>query len=365
VLTSTREKALEFPKGEIALGFCDECGFISNLAFNPSKVDYSQPYEDQQSFSQRFNVFAQGLAGRLIEKYSLYDKNVVEIGCGKGDFLALLCKLGANSGVGIDPAYRGGRVRSEGTGRLKFIKDYYSEHYAHYPADLVCCRHTLEHIYEPFLFLSSIRRAIGDRLDTVVFFEVPDVSRILCDLAFWDIYYEHCSYFSCGSLARLFRSCKFEIDDLYMGFDNQYVLIEARPVAVTSSKVHELEETPEEMTRYVESFYADYSKKLNYWKDFLYQINKDGKRTVVWGSGSKCVSFLTTIGAKDEIEYVIDINPYRQGKFIPGIGKKIMPPDFVRQYDPDLVIVVNPVYHDEISGMLDDMKADTEVISVE
>ena len=90
VLTSTREKALEFPKGEIALGFCDECGFISNLAFDPSKVDYSQPYEDQQSFSQRFNVFAQGLAGRLIEKYSLYDKHVVEIGCGKGDFFALL-----------------------------------------------------------------------------------------------------------------------------------------------------------------------------------------------------------------------------------------------------------------------------------
>ena len=174
---STQQEALKFPRGDIALGFCGECGFISNVAFDPLKVDYSSVYEDQQCFSSTFNAFAQNLAKRLIEKHNLHNKHILEIGCGKGDFLALLCELGHNYGVGIDPAYVEGRIQNKASDRLTFIRDYYSERYANYHGDLVCCRHTLEHIKNTAEFANSVRRAIGNRLDTVVFFEVPDVIR--------------------------------------------------------------------------------------------------------------------------------------------------------------------------------------------
>jgi len=76
------------------------------------------------------------------------------------------------------------------------------------------------------------------------------------------------------------------------------------------------------------------------------------------------VSFLTTLNVKDEIDYVIDINPHRHGKFIPGAGKKIMHPEFLKKYEPDVVIVMNSAYCNEIQQLLNDMEISAEVISV-
>jgi SAM-dependent methyltransferase len=361
---SSQQEAIAFPTGEIALSFCKVCGFITNVAFEQSLLNYSSTYEDQQVFSPTFNTFAYNLAKRLIEKYKLRGKNILEIGCGKGDFLTLLCELGNNRGLGIDPAYVEGRVQSKALNRVKFIRDYYSGRYAHYHSDFVCCRHTLEHIHNTKNFVDCVRSSIGNRLDTIVFFEVPDVIRVLRELAFWDIYYEHCSYFSPGSLARLFRSCNFEVIDLSRDFNDQYLLIEAKPVNQPSEKMDDLEESVETIAELVKHFSSNCNKKLQQWKSRLQKSYENGERIVIWGSGSKCVSFMSTLGIEDEIEYVVDINPHRQGKFLPGSGKKVMPPEFLKEKNPDLVIVMNPVYSDEIIMTLRCMGVSTEVISV-
>lgn len=363
-MMSSQQEALKVPRGDICLGFCEQCGFIANVAFDPTVEDYSPAYEDQQTFSPTFNAFAKELANDLIQKYDLHSKDIIEIGCGKGDFLILLCELGNNRGVGIDPSAVTGRVQSEATDRVTFIQDYYSERYADHVGDLVCCRHTLEHIHQTVEFVSTVRRSIGDPLDTVVFFEVPDMTRVLQEVAFEDIYYEHCSYFTPGSLARLFRSCGFEVTDLYRAYRDQYLLIEALPVIAPSDKVHPLEESLEQVARDVGYFSNRVGKRLQQWKQQLQEVRASGKRAVVWGSGSKCVAFLSTLRVTDLIDYVVDINPYRQGKFIPGVGKEIMPPEFLKEYRPDQVIVMNPIYCDEIQDMLDDMGVAAEVTSL-
>lgn len=364
LVMSTQQEAMKIPRGDIALGFCKQCGFISNLAFDPTLSSYSTVYEDRQCFSPTFDGFARDLAARLIEKYDLYDKDIVEIGCGKGDFLMLICELGCNRGVGIDPASPKEMIHGKAAERVTFVQDYYSERHASYPGDLVCCRHTLEHIYNVSGFMKTVRRTIGDRLNTIVFFEVPDVTRILREPAFWDIYYEHCSYFSPGSLARLFRLHSFELMDLSRDFDDQYLLIEAKPVSKPSYKVHELEEGPEQMAEDVQYFTTHYRERLCYWKEDFEKIRAKKKRAVLWGAGSKCVAFMTMLSIEDEIDYVVDINPYLHGKFILGFGKKIVPPEFLKEYKPDVTIVMNPIYCDEIQQMIDDMGVITEIVSV-
>jgi SAM-dependent methyltransferase len=229
LLLSTRQKALDYPTGDIALGFCPICGFISNVAFDSSLQEYSSGYEATQAFSPTFSAFAHRLAERLIDQYDLRGKDIIEIGCGQGEFLTMLCELGGNRGVGFDPAYVGPRTESQAQNRITFIKDFYSERYADYRGDFVCCKMTLEHIQRPADFVSTVRRSLGDQSDTIVFFQVPDVLRILRERAFWDIYYEHCSYFSLGSLARLFRKCGFDVIRLAKEYDGQYLMIEARP----------------------------------------------------------------------------------------------------------------------------------------
>ncbi|GAH35269.1 unnamed protein product, partial [marine sediment metagenome] len=229
LLLPTREEALNLPKGDIALGFCHTCGFIANVAFDPGLHQYSSRYEATQAFSSTFNAFHRNLATCLIERYDLHSKDIIEIGSGQGEFLTLLCELGDNRGVGFDPAYISRRNQSQANDQIIFIKDFYSEKYANYRGDFLCCKMTLEHIQQTADFVSTVRRSIRHQLATIVFFQVPNVARILRDLAFWDIYYEHCSYLSLGSLTRLFRKCGFDAIDLWKDYDDQYLMIEARP----------------------------------------------------------------------------------------------------------------------------------------
>ena len=69
LLLPTREEAVSFPKGDIVLGFCDQCGFISNLAFDPTEQEYSARYEATQGYSSTFNTFHKNLAQRLIDQF--------------------------------------------------------------------------------------------------------------------------------------------------------------------------------------------------------------------------------------------------------------------------------------------------------
>lgn len=362
LMIPTQEEALNFPTGDVVLGFCPECGFITNVAFDSKWSAYAPNYEDQQSFSPTFNSFAHRLATRLIERYDLHNKDIIEIGCSKGDFLLMLCEMGNNRGVGIDPSVVPGRVDSEAADRVQFIREYYAEHHAEYVGDFICCRHTLEHIYPTAELVNTVRRSIGDRPTVDVFFEIPDTTRVLKDMAFEDIYYEHCTYFTRGSLGRLFRSSGFEVLDLYLDYGDQYLMIEARPVEGPSDQVHPHEDSVEQIARDVIYFATNISKKLEGWKQHLQMMQDQGKRVVVWGSGSKCVAFLTTLGTRDRVQYVVDINPHRHGKFIPGVGKEIMPPAFLKEYQPDQVIVMNPIYCNEIQTMLDEMGVTTELI---
>ena len=82
--------------------------------------------------------------------------------------------------------------------------------------------------------------------------------------------------------------------------------------------------------------------------------DEQGKRVALWGSGSKAVGFLSTLGCRDErVPFVVDINPRKQGTFLPGTGQQIVGPDAMIEYKPDVVIVMNPVYRDEIRRDLD------------
>ncbi|MGH3003477.1 MAG: class I SAM-dependent methyltransferase [Gaiellaceae bacterium] len=361
----TREEAESFPRGSLRLGLCHVCGFITNTDYDPSLQSYFVSYEETQGFSPRFRAFMNDLARTWLDRYDLHDKDVLEIGSGKGEFLLAMCELGARSGIGIDPAIVRERVTGAAANRVTFVEDLYSESYAHLTGDAVICRHTLEHIHPVAGFMRIIRRSLDDRTGTVVLFELPDALRVLRECAFWDIYYEHCSYFTPGSLARLFRSTGFEVLDVSLDYDDQYILVEARPAGEQRQPLpHPLEEDPEEIVDAAATFVRNLGEIERRWLDEIRAARGNGGRTVVWGSGSKGVSFLTTLGIGSEVSHVVDINPYKHGKFMAGTGHEIIAPDTLRDLRPDLVIAMNPIYLGEIQHELDRMNLDARLEAV-
>jgi hypothetical protein len=363
-LLQSKEEALNYPKGDILLGYCPNCGFISNLAYDPNLPEYSQRYEETQGFSATFNRFQRELVHELVKRHRLFNKHILEIGCGKGEFLSLICEIGTNHGIGFDPAYVEKRNSNRSLNRVHFIKDFYSEKYAHLKSDFLICKMTLEHIPHPFGFVNTIRKSVADDLQPIVFFQVPDVERIIKECAFEDIYYEHCSYFSANSISYLFQKSGFEIIDINTAYHNQYLMLEAKPAVAISFYSSQPNTEIDELKHWVQNFKKKYEQKLADWRNEIKQTTKIGKMIVLWGSGSKAVSFLTSLEIVDEIEYVVDINPYKQGYYMAGSGQKIIGPESLAKYKPDKIIIMNPIYYDEILSELNRQNLKTELIPV-
>lgn len=360
VLWPTREAALAAPRVDIRLAFCAYCGHIFNPNFDPAIMDYNVAYENSLHFSPHFQQYIETLAADLVQRYDLHQKDVIDIGGGKGDFIGLLCKLGDNRGLSIDPSYAPDPNDGPVDERLTFIQDYYSEKYADRRADFIASRHTIEHIQHPVAFMNTIRRTIGDRLETVLFFEAPNARFTLHDMAIWDIIYEHCSYFTSHSLAYLFSSCGFAVIDVRESFGGQFLCIEARPTRTgqTARDSQAVDATARDVALFAEK----YRQKVAQEEATLAQWQRDGKKVVLWGAGSKGITYLNALQVQDQIAYVVDINPRKHGMYITGAGQAIVPPTHLRQYRPDVVLVMNPIYIEEIRRMLTDIGVTAELV---
>ena len=360
-LVRSRAEALACPRSDIGLRFCGGCGFVWNAAFDPGLMRYEQDYKSTQAVSPTFNRFHDRLAKELVERFDLHDKVVVELGCGQGEFVAMLAELGDNRGYGFDQV-----IRQEGaSGKITLVKDLYGPRYSHLHPDFVCCKMTLEHVHDTAAFIRSIRATLGEQSDSLVFFMIPEVTRILELRAFWDIYYEHCSYFSPGSLGRLFRYAGFDPVDIWTDYDDQYVLIAARPGTGTGPWLPN-EHGPEELAPKVRTFARQISADQARWRGWLNGLHAAGKKTVLWGGGSKAVAFLTTLGIAGEIAYAVDVNPRRSGTFIAGGGQQIVLPAMLAEYRPDVVLVMSPIYTAEIRAELEALRLQrTHLLTVE
>ena len=92
-LSRTAQEARNCKRGDIRLGFCEACGLITNVAFDEALLEYREGYENSLHFSKVFQSYAGQLADDLVRRHGLKNKDIIEVGCGRGDFLNMLCDL--------------------------------------------------------------------------------------------------------------------------------------------------------------------------------------------------------------------------------------------------------------------------------
>ncbi|HYZ34594.1 MAG TPA: methyltransferase domain-containing protein, partial [Crenalkalicoccus sp.] len=158
LMLDTPEEARAFPRGDIALVLCEACGLVHNRAFDPGLTEYSERYEPTQAWSPTFQRFHRALAARLAGACDLRGGTAVEVGCGQGEFLHLLCAEAGCRGIGFDPcldAERGDVVRERAAG-VRLIGEFFAEETTRgLTADLLLCKMTLEHIPAAGRFLAA------------------------------------------------------------------------------------------------------------------------------------------------------------------------------------------------------------------
>jgi SAM-dependent methyltransferase len=324
----TKQAARNSSTGDIILVRDRETGLIFNAAFKPELLMYDGDYQNEQAFSRVFRDHLNEVAA-VINLY-FERETLIEVGCGKGYFLEHLIQKGF-SVTGFDPTYEGCNPH--------VVKAYF-EPGTTLSSDGIIMRHVLEHVRDPLAFLKSIRDANGGK--GKIYIEVPCFDWIMKNNAWFDIFYEHVNYFRASDFLRIFG----KVLDIGHVFNGQYLYVVA-DLATIQDPLLEANDDVSFPNNFLVSV-DRYVKKIR-----KVRINQTSP-IVVWGGASKGVIFALFMERRGVvIDFVIDINPAKQGKYIAGTGYVVSSPkEALSQISGNAVVfVMNANYLTEIQEM--------------
>lgn len=319
----SKSEALNCTTGNLEIVQNYKSGLIYNDAFDPDLIVYDSNYNNEQSISQHFQK-------HLIQVADIIQRNIginglLEVGCGKGYFLEMLLSRGVDI-TGFDPTYDGDNSR--------IIKKYFEAGIIDTPAKGLILRHVLEHVQNPVSFLYDLKNANGGK--GLIYIEVPCFDWICKKRNWFDIFYEHVNYFRLTDFERIFDN----VIESGRFFGDQYLFV-----------VADLSSLREPIINHVDTikFPSDMLSDLN-----SIEQKKSEFPFTIWGGGSKGVIYsLLYQRSGINIDMAIDVNPAKQGKYMPVTGIRIYSPqEALKGLKPGTPIyVMNSNYLDEIKSM--------------
>lgn len=316
------------PRGDINLIVDPVTGVICNISFKQSDLVYDEHYQNEQGHSRIFQEHLEQVASIVGDKFK--GKKILEIGCGKGSFLELMRRRGHDV-IGVDPAYEGNSPY--------VVKKPFSPILG-LSGDAIILRHVLEHIPNPLGFLSSIFEANCGR--GLIYIETPCLDWICNHKAWFDIYYEHVNYFRLSDFYRMFDKV-LESGRL---FGDQYLYVIADLSSLRKKPLKD---------KQVFMMPPDFLDGIDRLIELMKTQRNKNRKNIIWGAASKGVIFTLIIIRRGNIypDLVVDINPAKQGKYMPITGLPIMAPGEALKdvRDGDAIFVMNSNYYEEIKSM--------------
>lgn len=311
--------------------------FVQNVAFDETLVYFNESYQNDQSRSGLFKKHLSDVYS-LIKSHGYKGQKLVEVGCGKGAFLNIVKADGHFNYTGYDTAYQGNDAN---------IKSRYVEYSDLTKADIVVMRHSLDYIKSPHIFLEKMMNIFGK--DALIFIEVPQLEWIEKHRNLFDFTYERPNYFSTESLCSLFYDIKRQ--GFFFGDQYQYCL--ARLGSLQIDKWQGFDSNKNWESYNLDAYFQKFLENV----EFLFQY----KRIWLWGAGNKGVLFLKyladiTPAIFQRVISVVDMNESKQGRYTPSTKLPIISPKqmFSEFLDTDYVLVINPIYLEEIQKILEE-----------
>jgi SAM-dependent methyltransferase len=342
---------------------CANC-FLVQLEEYVSPKEIFSEYAYFSSYSEAWLEHARKYVEMITDKLGLNEKSqVIEIGSNDGYLLQYLKQRGIPT-LGIEPAANIAKVAIEkGIPTIvRFFGLATSAELANEgrKADLLIGNNVLAQV--PYLndFVASLKILL--KPSGVITLEFPHLMRLIEGNQFDTIYHEHFSYFTFFAIEKIFafhRLTVFDVENLptHGGSLRIYGCHAEDSSKIITDRVAELQASEENAGVAKLETYFSFAEKVKETKrtllDFLIALKRENKSIVGYGAPGKGNTLLNYCGIRsDFLEYTVDRNPYKQGKFLPGTHIPILHPDAIKTTKPDYVLILPWNIKEEIMGQM-------------
>ena len=346
---------------------CESCWLVQTLDSTDAALLFDADYAYFSGYSSTWVEHCRVYADEATDRFGLdQSSRVVEVGSNDGTLLNFFQGLGMKC-TGIEPTASTATVaRDLGLEVLEvFLDDEVAGNLVAdgLVADLLIANNVLAHMPDIVGFATGCRQLLGS--DGVASFEFHHLVELVSKTQFDTIYHEHFSYLSLTSVEAVFKTAGLKVFDVQQlsthgGSLRVYVQPAESTRFDTCESVHRLRD--QEASRGVASpsFYADFQERSNCIKDdlmeFLIDAKRKGQSVVGYGAAAKGNTLLNYAGVRpDLISYVVDNNPAKQGRYLPGSRIPIVDEQRIVDDSPDLVLVLPWNIRDEIAQRLESL----------
>ena len=330
---------------------CNRCWLVQLEAYVSGEEIFTE-YAYFSSFSDSWLAHAEHYTVQMIERFGIgRDHLVMEVASNDGYLLQYFVQRGIPA-LGIEPAANVARAAVE-KGVPTLVR-FFGRAAAHAlvaegkRADLLAANNVLAQVPDLDDFVGGLAIVLAP--DGVITVEFPHLMKLVDENQFDTIYHEHYSYFSLLSAERVFAAhglALFDVEELptHGGSLRLYVHHAACTTHPASARLAELRERESTAGVATLPYYASFGEQVRETKrkllDFLIGARRAGKRVAGYGAPGKGNTLLNYCGIRtDFLEYTVDRNPYKHGKFLPGTHIPIFPPERIAETKPDYVLIL-------------------------
>jgi SAM-dependent methyltransferase len=341
LLVYNAEESCNLPKKSLDLWHCATCGFLWNISFEAEHVRYDGDYEGTQIHSPHFARYLSELANRWAAKFPPETRRVLEVGCGQGEFLAALALKTDTELVGYDPAIRDENLYENVEMHAALLPGADTSSHC---ADVVINRMTLEHIENPAAFLELNLSWLT--LHGLMAVQVPNAAHTIAQAALCELQYEHVNYFTPAALVALFERLELNSIAIKIDYGEQHLSVLAH------RKTSNTEQPIDLQVFDIDALQREQQSFGSRWHSRLTTAIRADQKVWLWGAGSRATAFCANLPDPNLISGAIDLNPVRQGSFVPGVNIQTYLPNYLAGQSNLCIIIMNSVYRKEIAEKL-------------
>jgi 2-polyprenyl-3-methyl-5-hydroxy-6-metoxy-1,4-benzoquinol methylase len=338
---------------------CEKC-FLVQLEEFVSPEDIFQEYAYFSSYADTWLQHAKTYTDLMVERFNLGASNqIVEVASNDGYLLQYFIEKGIPV-LGIEPARNVAKLAIEKG--VPTLMEFFGQECAlrlsteGRQADLIVGNNVLAQVPDINDFVAGMKILLKHQ--GVITIEFPHLMCLVAENQFDTIYHEHFSYFSFITAQKIFAAhglTLFDVEELptHGGSLRIYACHAEDTSKPVSDRVKDLERRERQAGIMEMDYYSAFNEQVKETKrkllEFLIRVKREGKNIAGYGAPGKGNTLLNYCGVRtDFLDYTVDRNPYKQGKFLPGTHIPIYPPDRINQTRPGYVLILPWNFKDEI-----------------